>query len=236
MPVTTQQSGPVPAAVPPAVPRRRGLTQVSVVKVSKEYKAQKPDELNVDEGDIVCIIESGYKSGGGGNSLGHRVKCRVNNKEGYVPADILAESSEIDHPLHEAAKRGNVEFIKDLMKAGASINTLDSANNTAFYWACRFGHLDCAKILLAGNPVIDTQNVLGDTALHGAAWGGYPEAVKLILQHPDGIQLTRVKNVRGQYPRDLAKNVDCASLLQNPSYALSPGGSNTVQEDDEEQD
>jgi ankyrin repeat protein len=43
-----------------------------------------------------------------------------------------------DCPLHEAAKRGNVEFLKELLQMGVSANSLDFAGNSPLH--CMLNH------------------------------------------------------------------------------------------------
>lgn len=54
----------------------------------------------------------------------------------------------IEHALHEAAKRGNIPFCKELVQAGLSPNSLDLAGNSPVHWACRGGHWECLKMFL----------------------------------------------------------------------------------------
>lgn len=59
------------------------------------------------------------------------------------------QTQEIQAPLHEAARRGNLSFMQECIRGGVSASSLDSAGNTAIYWAARAGHVDCVKELLA---------------------------------------------------------------------------------------
>ena len=43
-------------------------------------------------------------------------------------------------PLHEAAARGDVARIRELVKGGADVNARDDLGATALYWAARGGH------------------------------------------------------------------------------------------------
>lgn len=76
---------------------------------------------------------------------------------------VEEQTEEIVLPLHDAARRGNVNFLKELLRQGISGTALDAAGNTPLYWAARTGHLECAKELLSlPNPVVDAQ-VRGNT-------------------------------------------------------------------------
>lgn len=51
------------------------------------------------------------------------IHCTLQNKAGLVKASILeANTATIDDPMHEAAKRGNAKFLRELIDIGASVN------------------------------------------------------------------------------------------------------------------
>ncbi|KAJ3399504.1 Osteoclast-stimulating factor 1, partial [Chytridiales sp. JEL 0842] len=141
-------------------------------------------------------------------------KCRIDDKEGLVPANYVGENTAtIENPLHEAAKRGNVPFTIELLEAGVSVNGLDKAANTPLHWACRGGHLQVVQLLLAKNPAVSAQNKLGDTPLHLAAWGGNIQVVSALLEHPSIQPALKLKNKNNETPVALAKNDEVAAML-----------------------
>ena len=42
-------------------------------------------------------------------------------------------------PLHDAAKRGNLEMVKECLSNKMPVNQADPAGNTALHWAARSG-------------------------------------------------------------------------------------------------
>lgn len=71
---------------------------------------------------------------------------------------VEEQTEEIELPLHDAARRGNVSLLKEYIKEGVSGTGLDAMGNTALYWAVHAGHLDCVKELLnIPNSVINIQ-------------------------------------------------------------------------------
>eukprot|EP01125_Pyxidicula_operculata_P022305 TRINITY_DN904_c0_g1_i1.p1 TRINITY_DN904_c0_g1~~TRINITY_DN904_c0_g1_i1.p1 ORF type:complete len:114 (+),score=29.66 TRINITY_DN904_c0_g1_i1:91-432(+) len=69
-------------------------------------------------------------------------------------------------PLHDAAAKGNLEKIQELISEGVSINEVDSASNTALHWASGAGRLNVVEWLINQEASLNAQNLLGDTALH----------------------------------------------------------------------
>ncbi|KAJ3314106.1 Osteoclast-stimulating factor 1 [Boothiomyces sp. JEL0838] len=184
------------ASAPPPISKRPGKQTVQVVKALYPYTAQRSDELTFDEDSPDWWL------------------CKCDDKQGLVPSNYVGENTaEMDNPLHEAAKRGNLSFAQELLAAGVSANGLDKAGNSPLHWACRGGHLEVAKLLLSKNVTINVQNKLGDTPLHLSAWGGHPDVVELLLNQ-EGIKTT-MKNNDGQTPVQLAKGDATAALLLN---------------------
>ncbi|XP_043278618.1 osteoclast-stimulating factor 1-like [Venturia canescens] len=159
---------------PPKPVSRPG--KVKVVRALYKYTARNADELSFEEGQLLYVQEHET------DPNWWRAKSRSN--QGLVPANYVEEQTEeIEMPLHEAARRGNISYLKECLSEGVSSTGLDTAGNTALYWASRTGHIDCVRELLSQrNPPLDAQNKMGDTPLHVAANHGYLEVVELLLQ------------------------------------------------------
>jgi ankyrin repeat protein len=98
---------------PPPPPTRPGKKQIQVVKALYSYQAQRPDELDFEQDDILYVLQKDSEWW----------LCRVGTRQGLVPSNYVGENTlEMDQPLHEAAKRGNVEFVKELLQQGLSPN------------------------------------------------------------------------------------------------------------------
>ncbi|KAJ3165914.1 Osteoclast-stimulating factor 1 [Geranomyces variabilis] len=205
---------------PPPRPTRPGAKQVQVVRALYDYTAQRSDELTFSEGDVLYVLNKDDDNWW---------KCKCNDKEGFVPKIYVGENTaEIDNPLHEAAKRGNLGFTQELLAAGVSINALDKAGNSPLHWACRGGHVAVVQLLLERKPAVNSQNKLGDTPLHLAAWGGHAAVLSMLLGQP-GID-TRLRNNDGKTALELAKTDEAAATLVN---AGQDGG---LEEDHDEDD
>lgn len=86
----------------------------------------------------------------------HRLILKFN----FILFLVEEQVEEIVLPLHEAARRGNISFLREGLSSGVSGTGLDSAGNTPLYWAARAGHEDCVKLLLEiPNPAVNAQVV-----------------------------------------------------------------------------
>ena len=208
-----------PAPPPPSRPG-----QVTVVKAVYPFTAQRGDELSFEEGDLLYITDKSDNSGWW--------KATVGNKTGFVPSNYVAEGTEtIENALHEAAKRGNTEFLNECLANKVSINGLDKSGSTALHWAAHGGHFACVVALLNVPKIsINAQNKLGDTALHNAAWKGQADIVEELLRK--GADKT-IKNNDKKVPYDLARNPDAQKLFKDSKAAANGDYGEDDEEDDE---
>ena len=90
--------------------------------------------------------------------------------------------------LYEAAKHGDAEKVRLLLKAGADVNWANEAEsqNTPLIWAAANNHTECVKLLLAA-PGIDVNKVNQENnyPLYAAAYNGQTECVRLLLAAPE---------------------------------------------------
>ncbi|XP_065060536.1 osteoclast-stimulating factor 1-like isoform X2 [Rhopilema esculentum] len=199
-----------PSRPAPPPPSRPG--HVQVVRALYNYNAQQEDELSFQEGDILYIIDKNNPSGWW--------RAKVGSKEGMIPSNYVEESTEsVDHPMHEAAKRGNLGFLKECILNKVSPNSLDKSGSTALHWAASGGHFDCAAQLLNLPHVdVNVQNKLGDTALHNASWKGHASVVEILLDRGAN---KNIQNNEKKKPYDLARNPQVAMLLKDKVAATA---------------
>eukprot|EP01135_Chromosphaera_perkinsii_P004048 Nk52_evm61s266 gene=Nk52_evmTU61s266 len=201
---------------PPPPPKKN---RVEVYKALYDYTANSQDELSFKEGDILYIDD---KSDPGW------FRGRCGDAEGLIPSNYVESDNavQMDNPLHEAAKRGNLSFLQELIAARVSVNGLDRAGATPLHWACSGGHTECVEALLAVPQVrVDVPNHLGDTPLHCAAWRGHTDCIRLLLSNTSARQCVRKKNGDGQTPLQLAsRSVESAALLQQAEGSVGGAG------------
>ncbi|XP_041371153.1 ankyrin-3-like isoform X2 [Gigantopelta aegis] len=84
-------------------------------------------------------------------------------------------------PLIIAAKMEHVEFVIQLLKAGANPNAKDIEGMTALMHVVRFGFADIAKILLSSGASVDVTDTQNETALQFAVCRGDVDLVTILL-------------------------------------------------------
>lgn len=95
---------------------------------------------------------------------------------GYSPA--LAGQELID-----AAGKGDLQKLKDLLKKGQNVNSRDENSWTVLMEASKAGHLDIVKALLAAKALVNARDKDGSTALMAASYPGHEEIVRLLLEN-----------------------------------------------------
>lgn len=90
-------------------------------------------------------------------------------------------------PLHEAAKAGQLETVKQLLAEGADIEARDNTGNTAgetpLTLAALAGEAEAVELLIGLGAAVDGRSIRGSTALHAAAYGGHLDIVGLLLEN-----------------------------------------------------
>lgn len=205
----------------PLPPERPKLTRKpSVIKVYRAnwaYSAQGDDELSFDEGDLIYISDQATEW--------WRGTCK--GKSGLVPGNYLLESdgtsSQVDFPLQEAAKRGNLEWVNECLENKISINSQDKSGSTALYWASYGGHVEVVDRLLSNKFTdLNLQNKLGDTALLASSIKAHPDVTeRLIKKGAD----SKIANANGDTPLSVANNPQVKSIL-NASMGLKTARGN----------
>lgn len=96
--------------------------------------------------------------------------------------------------LIAAAKRGELEVVKSLLKWGAKIESRDSNGNSALHWAAKNGHVNVVRCLLDHGASLEARGDENNTALLFAIMNKHKEVVELLLEKNADIC---AKNTRG---------------------------------------
>ena len=79
-----------------------------------------------------------------------------------------------DPPITDAARRGDAEAVRSLLRAGADANASAGDGMTALHWAADAGHPEIAQVLMYAGATVDAATRLGNyTPFHLAARPGH---------------------------------------------------------------
>ena len=96
--------------------------------------------------------------------------------------------SGINSQLHEAAMRGDLASIEDLLDRGADIEAREVSGWTALMLASVNDRVAAVELLLDRGADIEARRDDGDTALMWASWYGKVAVVKLLLDRGADIE------------------------------------------------
>jgi hypothetical protein len=137
------------------------------------------------------------------------------NSVGAAPQEVTVVSPQENSGMIDAAKTGDLEKVKALLKDNPGmVNSRDTNNDTALHWAAFNGHKDVAEWLLATQADLNARDNDGETPLHRAASGGHADVVELLLAR--GTEVNARMNL-GRTPMRLAEfwgHNDVAELLR----------------------
>ncbi|VDK45661.1 unnamed protein product [Anisakis simplex] len=177
--------------------------RVAVYRALYDYTATSDKEMSFNEGDLLYVTDNVAET--------DWLTARCGGQTGLIPRNHVMSAEYIDYPLHDAAKRGNEQFVNECLENAVSANSLDKSGSTALYWASHAGHTNIVKMLVAiPNMCISAQNKLGDTALHAAAWKGHAQCVQVLLENGAS---TSVHNNERKRPIDVAMDAECRHLI-----------------------
>lgn len=153
---------------------------------------------------------------------------------GLIPANYVEMRMDtIENPVHDAARRGNVEFLRECLRNGVSATGLDASGNSPLHWSARGGHLECVQEIVRAamktykhpKQFVNAQNKLGDTPLMNGAMKDHVPIVSFLLEN--GADPT-VRNKDGQKAVDLCHEPKVKVLLERSvgrvSYVGGDGG------------
>ena len=116
-------------------------------------------------------------------------------------------------PLYLATSNGQLEIVNELLKHGASPNTLVSRNRAPLAMAAEGNMLEIAELLLCAGANINNQNNLGYTALCRAAQYGHEGMVNMLLKAGADLKL-------GEYYFGIAKSTPLILAKKNNHHNI----------------
>ncbi|CAI4227630.1 unnamed protein product [Auanema sp. JU1783] len=179
--------------------------RVKVYRALYDYVARSTQEMSFNEGDLLYVSDKGPNE--------DWLPATCGGKKGLVPANYVVSENveELPNPLHDAAKRGNLQFLEECLANEVSVNSLDKSGSTALFWACHGGHEHIITLLLQCPQIsISSQNKMGDTPLHAASWRGHKGCVDMLLEREANVW---IRNQDKKLPLDVAKDADVAASI-----------------------
>jgi ankyrin repeat protein len=96
---------------------------------------------------------------------------------------FLACSSVAAAEVHDAAKNGNLEQVKQLLtNTPGLISAVDESGRTPLHWACRGVHFELVKYLVENGADINAVDKNGIAPLHSVASRGHAEAARCLIE------------------------------------------------------
>lgn len=95
---------------------------------------------------------------------------------------VPAGTTDLELALIEAADRGAVEDVRDLLARGANVNGRRTDGATALVAASAAGHLSVVTLLLEKSAQVDSRDSRGRSALIMAAAKGRAEIVRSLVR------------------------------------------------------
>jgi len=84
--------------------------------------------------------------------------------------------------IHEAARDGNIEAVKQHLAAGTDVDAKDMNGETSLTWAAYSGHKEIAELLIAEGADVNAKSNRGDTPLDFAI-GVTNKVANLLRKH-----------------------------------------------------
>ena len=138
------------------------------------------------------------------------------------PVEPVAEAATPEPPtgkalnisIHDAARTGNIEAVKQHLTAGTDVNAMDKHGGTPLLWAISsVSHKEIAELLISKGADVNAKDKMSMTPLHYAAAYGQKEIAELLIEN--GADLNAKDVVFGKTPLDSAKNkFETADLLR----------------------
>ena len=89
-----------------------------------------------------------------------------------------------DISIHDAARKENIEAVKQHLAAGTDVNAKDDSHGlTPLHYAAEAGHKEIAELLIANGADVNAKDKYGRTPLDWAVMLGKPEIADLLRKH-----------------------------------------------------
>jgi uncharacterized protein len=120
-----------------------------------------------------------------------------------------------ESPVADAAERGDVGAVRDLIRSGVDVNAAQGDGMTALHWAAFHGNAEMASALVRAKANTKAVTRLGHyTALHLAAKGGFGNVVTILVDAGSPVNaLTSTGDVTALHFASAAGSVEAITAL-----------------------
>lgn len=115
--------------------------------------------------------------------------------------------------LMDAARRGSLGKMQQLIDASVNLEAQDKRGETAFHVCCYKGHLACVKALLDGGCSMDVLDISGCTGLMSAANSGRLDILTYLLDEGSDMEKVSLHGHTAFMLAYLNGHADCVRLL-----------------------
>jgi ankyrin repeat protein len=124
--------------------------------------------------------------------------------------------------LHNAAKRGDLEMVQQLLGTRIMLNAINDADDTGFtavMYAAKVGDSTILKLLIDNGADVNSQNIAGATALMLASKYGHLNAVKKLIAAGANPYLKTNNKYTAQNLASMYGHDDVVDYLKNVRYS-----------------
>jgi len=133
-----------------------------------------------------------------------------------IAAVVLVGCGGPSADIHQAAREGSIEAVKQHITTGTNVDAKDNDGSTPLHKAALKGRKEIAELIIAGGADVNAKDNLTSTALHWAAAGGHKEVVELLIAEGADVNAKR-KRSGSPTPLDFSikyKRTETADLLR----------------------
>ena len=190
----------------------KGSAEIVTLLLTNKAKADEPDA----EG--MTALHRAARGGHGAAIevlIANGAAVNTKNKAGLTPLELAdADAAEVlrKHGAQSAVKlgalsddaaNGNLEAVKQHLKAGSDVNGKDNLGRTPLYRAAYNGHKEIVVLLLENKADTSARDANGWSPLHGSAYKGHVEIIAALITAKAEVN---AKDTDGDTPLDWAKN------------------------------
>ena len=113
--------------------------------------------------------------------------------------------------IHDAARDGNIEAVKQHLAAGVDVDVKNKYEWTPLHMVADAGHKEIAELLISNGADVNVKKDDGGTPLHWAVYMDFYEVAELLIAKGADVN---AKDKDGESPLDLTTNPETVSLLR----------------------